>query len=77
MHESRGNADCRVFGCPRIKRGAPDLRVIQSRLANEATKPIRFVAETKEKRTSDVLNIYVCFDVNTAVPLCFKFRTDA
>ncbi len=30
MHESRGNAHCRVFGCPRMKRGAPDLRVIQA-----------------------------------------------
>lgn len=30
MHESSGNTDGRVFGCPRIKRGAPDLLVSQA-----------------------------------------------
>lgn len=37
MHESRGNADRRVFVCPRIKRGAPDLLAFkQAGSVNEA-----------------------------------------
>lgn len=39
MHGSRGNADRRVFGCPRIKRGAPDPRVIQAGCLR-LTKPL-------------------------------------
>lgn len=48
MHESRGNADGRVFGCPRIKRGAPDLRVIQAGCLMKplANKSIRLVTNT-------------------------------
>lgn len=30
MHESSGNADSRVFGFPRMKRDAPDLRVTRA-----------------------------------------------
>lgn len=30
VHDTRGNAERGAFGCPRMKRGAPDLRVIRA-----------------------------------------------